>query len=221
MNLIEINNNLTVLSDGDVNHPLALFQWLSTDEKRDEIPIFWIQLTAQIFHTDLKHFDLKNSTLLDPDLRRPIYIFVFDTIDELMTFMDKHKEHLLAFQQVGVTKIHGNDVPVSGHVWGRNLNRLRSFVAWAEYITGGIESNYVQDCRIQSINGGMGLHAPEISFGDFIACLKEDIVLVKKEKYIDPNEVAEVDGVQMTADKVTEYLKKKAILEGMESSLAN
>lgn len=222
MKTININDNLTVISDGDINHPIVLNSYFLPPHLRKDSLISGIQLVVQIFHTDLKHFDLRKAKLMDPDTRRPIFLFKFDDVNKYSRFIEKTKGHMLAVQQIELAKINGQIEPAAGHVVARDLYRLRSFTAWLEHIsTGEILSNYVADCAVEFINGGMALSIPDITFDDFIACLREEKSLTQSGKNIDPNKEFEIDDIKMSADTLVEHIKRKTILEQMDACTEN
>jgi hypothetical protein len=218
----EINDELTVIGTGNINDPITLKKHLFELYSCERNPYMHTQLILQIFHANLKYFDLRRALLIDPDLRRPIYLLKFDDPDKSSTFINKHIDHALAYQHSHLIKVNGEITFSDMNTYARDVYRLRSFIAWLEYIsTGQIQSNYVQDCVVEEVCGGKGIMVPDISFDDLINCLKGEKDLVSNNEPIDLNDVVEIDGIKMDADKITEYLIRKAMLERSDTNIMN
>lgn len=222
MKFIEEIYDIDVISDGEVENPILIKNYLLPPNRRKDGRVNRVQLMGQILHRNLKHFNVRKAIPVDNDDRRPIYIFQFDDYSKFVNFMEKHFNHFIAFQQIDIAEIDGGAVPSVSYVYGCSLYRLRSFTAWIEYLlAGNITSNCVRDCSILTINGRSTIIVPEPTFDGFIYSLSLGKALNRKGIDISPSEQAEIDGLKLDAKQIADYVIKKAIIERADACTMN
>lgn len=222
MKNIEINNSLVLQHCNDIDEPVYIHRYIHEPYRNEPFDVKRVQVIVQIFHTELKHFDLRKAKLIDSDERRPIFAFVFDSKEKHMTWWLKRHPYMMAFQQVEFIDVDGEIVPGCGRICASDLYRFRSFTAWLEHITtGGIQSMFVTDCCVTEADGGSLLSVPDCTIDDLVACLKEDKPLIRKEVDVVGKEGLTVDGVTLRPDQFFEHMTQKAMLERMEEGVVN
>lgn len=224
MTTIHIGNNTVVQHCDDDEQPVSIHLYSNQKYLEGDFEVKEVRMAIQIFHTDLKHFDLRKAVLIDPDERRPVYGFVFNSTHKHLAFFKKRGEYMMAAQQLELVEDDGEIVVGAVRNFGSSLYRLRSFQSWMEHISGRSgEGIYTKDCEITEVEGGSISHVPDMTIDELIACLNGEKVLVKPECGLnDPKAKAvTIDGLELTVDEFTKYTIQQAMLERMEDGAMN
>lgn len=223
MKTIELDNTLVIQHCDDVEMPVMIHLYPKPNYREANFPVEEVRMAIQIFHTDLKYFDLRKAALIDPDERRPVYGFVFDDREKQIAFLLKRLKYIMAYQQIELIDINGAIMLGAVRNFGTSLYRLRSFQSWMEHLSGRSgEGTYTNDCEVTVLEGSSMLHVPEITIDDLIACLKGEKVLVKdSQKCVEGEKGMTVDGVKLEPADIPTHFTRKAMLERMETCTAN
>ena len=223
MNTIGISDRIILNHCDDIEAPLVIHMYGHPEYREKQFTIKEVRMAIQIFHIDLKHFDLRKAVLIDADERRPIYGFVFDDFKKQMAFFAKRHQYMMASQQVELIEVDRKLAVGAVRNMGNSLYRLRAFCSWMEHLAGrGGEGVFTKDCVVTTSEGATALTVPDLTIEDLISCLKGEKTLVKKEFDLDDEfSKTTVDGVKMTPAEFAKHMSKKAILERLEEVALN